>query len=395
MNIKEGSPFTPGNPVPVELFVGRAKQIEETINYVKQTSSGRQENIFLIGSRGIGKSSLASFLRYYVSSKMNFLSVHVFLGRVSTLEEMVQFIFDKILKEVNEQATLQSIVNFFGKYIKEVGLFGISVAFAPPQDDLKELVKKFPEAINNLLKKIKEQKRGLFIVLDDINGLTEKVEFANWYKSFVDEVATHYKDFPVFIMLIGLPEKRNALLRLQPSLMRIFRIVEIAKLSDEEVEKFLSSAFEKVSVKVEEEAMKIMVQYSGGLPLLMHEIGDAVFWTDTDNLITRQDAIQGVMIAAQKVGEKYLDPKVYRALRSELYKSILRKLGEIRSTKFNKKEIENKLDSQEKKVFHNFLRKMKDLEVIETDTEGSLGSYRFVNEIYPVYIWMQSGNPKR
>ncbi len=148
-------------------------------------SSGKQENIFLIGNRGIGKSSLASFLRYYVSSKMNFLGVHVFLGRVSTLEEMVQHIFDKILKEVNTQSNLQSIVKLFGKYIKEVGLFGITLTFAPPQEDLRELVNKFPEAIYNLLKKIKQQKKGLFIVLDDINGLTEKIDFANWYKIII------------------------------------------------------------------------------------------------------------------------------------------------------------------------------------------------------------------
>ncbi len=396
MNMKEYSPFTPGYPVPVELFVGRAKQIEEIIKYVRQTSTtGKPENVFLIGRRGIGKSSLASFLRYYVSSKTDFLGVHVFLGRVSTLEEMVQLIFDKILKEVNEQASLQSLIKLFGKYIKEVGLFGISITFAPPQEDLKELVKKFPEAINNLLTKIKEQRKGLFIVLDDINGLTEKIDFANWYKSFVDEVATHFKHFPVFIMLIGLPEKRDALLSLQSSLMRIFRVVEIAKLSDEEVEKFLLNAFTKVSMEVENKAMRIMVHFSGGLPLLMHEIGDAVFWVDDDNIITEEDAKKGVIIAAQKVGEKYLDPKVYRALRSERYRSILRKLGETNSTKFNKKEIEDRLNSNEKKVFHNFLQKMKELEVIEIDKESGPGSYRYVNEIYPVYVWIQSENYRR
>ncbi|MEA1944750.1 MAG: BREX system ATP-binding domain-containing protein [Euryarchaeota archaeon] len=91
--MKENSPFTPGNPAPVELFVGRVEQIEEILRYVRQTASGRQENVFLAGERGIGKSSLAAFLRYLVNRE-NFLAIHVFLGGVTDLEELVRRIFE-------------------------------------------------------------------------------------------------------------------------------------------------------------------------------------------------------------------------------------------------------------------------------------------------------------
>ena len=390
---KENSPFTPGSPVPVELFVGRLEQVEELIKYANEASFGKQENIFLTGDRGVGKSSLASFLRYFVSTKNNILGIHVFLGRVTTLEEMVQHIFDKLLKEVKEQTWFKDIAKFFGKHIEEIGLFNISVRFAPPQKDLKELVREFPASLNNFLEKLKEKKVGLFIALDDINGLVENPDFANWYKSFVDEVATHYKDFPAFIMLIGLSEKRGILYKLQPSLMRVFRVIEIEKLSDKEVEEFLSQAFKSANIKVETEAMELMVTFSSGLPLLMHEIGDATFWIDTDGIINKKDAIQGILTAAENAGQKYLVPKVYESIRSPLYRSILRKLGEGEippSRNFKKKEVEAQLNEREKKVFPNFLRRMKKLEVIEADMEGGMGAYRFINEIYPVYIWMES-----
>jgi len=392
MNNKEVSPFTPGSPVPVELFVGRSEQIKELIQYAKQISSGKQENIFLTGDRGIGKSSLASFVRHIVSNRENILSIHVFLGRVSTLEEVVRHIFEQILKETKEEAWFNDIAKFFGRYIKEIGLFGISVSFNPPAGDLKELVRNFPEALHNLLERIKRQKSGLFIILDDINGLVEKEDFANWYKSFVDEVATHFnKDFPVFIMLIGLHEKRDALSRLQPSLMRIFRVVEIEKLSNKEVKDFFLSAFGRVDIKVKSEAMELMVRFSSGLPLLMHEIGDATFWIDTDGVIDEKDAINGVIAAAEKVGQKYLNPKVYNAVRSPRYRSILRKLGKRPlSRNFVKKDVETRLNGEEKKVFHNFLKRMRELGVIEGDFERGRGAYRFVNEIYPIYIRMES-----
>ncbi len=392
---KENSPFTPGSPVPVELFVGRSEQIEELIKYAKEASLGKQENIFLVGDRGVGKSSLASFLRHLVSAKSNILSIHVFLGRVTTLEEMVRLIFDKLLKEVKEKTWFKDIADLFGKHIEEIGLFNISVRFAPPQKDLKELVREFPVSLNNFLEKLKKKKAGLFIALDDINGLVENSDFANWYKSFVDEVATHYKDFPVFIMMIGLHENRDILYNLQPSLARVYRLIEIEKLSDEEVLKFLSQAFEIANIKVEKEAMDLMVIFSSGLPILMHEIGDATFWMDTDGIIDENDAYTGIFLAAENVGKKYLDPKVYRAIRSQRYRSILRKLGKSLSRTFKKGEVKAKLNEREQKVFDNFLRRIKKLGVIESDIEGGRGAYRFVNEIYPVYIWMESKKSRK
>ncbi len=312
------------------------------------------------------------------------------------MEGLVHHIFDELLKESKGQSWFKEITDFFGKYnIEEVGLFGVTVSFSPLEKDLKELIATFPEAIWNLLEKIKKEKKGLFIILDDINGLVDKPEFAHWYKSFVDEIATHekYKHFPVSIMLIGLPEKRDALIKSQPSLMRIFRVVEIEKLTDEEVRNFMSKAFEGVGIKVEPKGMDVMVRYSSGLPILMHEIGEAVFWQDVDGIIDGGDALRGLMAAAQNVGRKYLDPKVSRAIRSERYKSILMKLGRepLRlSRNFTRREVEAVLNQNEKKVFDNFLTRIRKLGIIEPDLDRGPGAYRFVNEIYPVYIYMES-----
>ncbi|MBU7030255.1 MAG: hypothetical protein HXS48_25200 [Theionarchaea archaeon] len=364
--------------------------MKEMARYIKQALHKNQENAFLLGDRGIGKSSAASFLRYFAEKQENMLGIHIFLGGVSDLSDIVHHIFEQILKESKGQTWFENIRKFFGNYIKEIGLFGISVSFTPSREDLRELTRKFPEALHNVLKELEGQKSGLFIALDDINGLANKLEFANWYKSFVDEVATHYDKFPVFMILIGLPETRDTLLSQQPSLMRIFRIVEIERLSDGEVEEFFHKAFDKANMKAKNEAIDIMAKYSSGLPILMHEIGEAVFWMDQDSIIDEEDALVGVLTAAERIGKKYLDPKVYRAIRSKRYRSILRKLGQPISKCFTKKEIEKRLNESEKKVFHNFLRKLKDIGILEQDVEKGRGAYRFVNEIYPVYIWIES-----
>jgi len=193
------------------------------------------------------------------------------------------------------------------------------------------------------------------------------------------------------LMLIGLPEKRDRLSGLQPSLMRIFGVTEVDRLTDQEVEEFLHKSFSSVGIKVTSNAMKTLVKYSSGLPILMHEIGDATFWLDSDAVINGDDAFYGVVEAAGRIGKKYLDPKVYRTIRSSRYRSILRKLGQqLIGAQFTKKAVAAGLDDAERKVFHNFLRKLTELGILEKDIEAPRGTYRFVNDLYYVYIFMES-----
>jgi hypothetical protein len=388
MIMKDRSPFTPGNPVPVELFVGRSSQLEEILKNVKQARTGKQENIFLAGERGIGKSSFAKFV-CNMACKEKLLSVHVFLGQVTSLDEMVRRVFEELIKVSNTQSWYEKISGYFKDKIQQIDLFGVAVSFNPSEEDTRDIVNNFSFALSNIAEKIKPEKSGLFIVLDDIDAISKTPEFANWYKSFVDRVATHSDFFPICIMLIGLPEFRDNLSKNQPSLMRVFRVVEIEKLQDQEVRDFFERAFKKVNILVEEQAMKIMVKYSSGLPTIMHEIGDAIFWVDTDGIVNVDDVGKGVIIAAGNIGKKYLDPLVYRAIRSEKYRSILRKLGESPESRFKKTDIVAKLTPEEKKVFDNFLRKMRELGVIIADQESDRGTYKFINDIYPVYIFME------
>jgi DNA-binding NtrC family response regulator len=59
---KGNSPFYPDQSVPVELFVGRAAQIEHIMTRaVGQVAAGKPVYVFLKGEHGIGKTSVARF----------------------------------------------------------------------------------------------------------------------------------------------------------------------------------------------------------------------------------------------------------------------------------------------------------------------------------------------
>lgn len=389
---KEYSPFTPGVPVPIEFFVGRTEEIKKIIGRVEKSVAQKSiERIFVSGERGIGKSSLCSFARIIAEDRCSVIGLHVFLGGVNSLEEMARRIFERLLQDSRGKPWFESVKSFLGNHVREVGLFGISLKFEASEQDLSQAVSDFVPAIKNLLSKLNREKRGLVLILDDLNGLAASAQFANWIKSIVDEVATSRESIPLTMILVGLPERRRQLIENQPSLDRVFDLIEIKRFSRKECDEFYQKAFSKVSTTVSPEALDLFWRYSNGFPVFMHEIGDAAYKIDQDNHIDKKDASQGIMRAVQVIGVKYIEPKVTEAIRSEKYRDILRLIvkDEPKPT-FTRKEVMSKLSESQKKVFDNFIQRMKKLGVIESAKSHGAGSYTFTSEIYTLFFWLQT-----
>ena len=392
--VKEYSPFTPGVPVPIEFFVGREKETTEIIEKVaKSVARKTLERVFITGERGIGKSSLCRMAVRIAEEKHEVMSLHVFLGGVTSLEEMVRRIFERLLQESRHRSWFDGVKGFLGNHVKEVGLFGVSLAFDAPQRDLSQAVSAFGPTLRKLLKRIDSQRKGLLIVLDDLNGLAGKDAFANWLKSLVDEIATARDPLPLTLILAGLPERRTQLLDTQPSLDRVFDLVAIRPLDREETGLFFQNTLKKVNVGVTADALNVFWRFSGGYPVFLHEIGDAVFKADTDGKIQTDDAFKGVINAARVIGDKYIEPKVLDAIWSERYRGILRKFfGKAGfSSEFTKDDILGRISPDEGKVLSNFIQKMKTLGVIHQRPEMGKGHYKFTSELYGLYFFIRAG----
>ena len=161
--------------------------------------------------------------------------------------------------------------------------------------------------------------------------------------------------------------------------------------STEETETFFTQSFEKVGVEVEKEALYVLSYYSGGHPALAHEIGDATFKVDEDNIISQNDAVVGVINAAEVVGRKYIEPQVYEAIKSDRYKSILNTLlKDPGPESFRRRDILRSLEPDEEKVLDNFLKKMTDLGVFVKDPDHGRGAYKFAQELHFVYFWLRA-----
>ncbi len=390
--VKEYSPFTPGIPVPLEFFVGRLKEIERMIDSVRKSIAQRTiERLFVTGERGIGKSSICRFVQSAAEKDSQVLPIHVFLGGVDRLEEMVRRIFERLLRESTNQPWFGRIKDFLGNHVKQMDIFGVTVEFSASERDLTRAVSDFIPTMKNLLDKFGEERKGILLILDDINGLAGMPAFANWLKSLVDEFATTAGSFPLALVLAGLPERRRQLVNQQPSLDRVFEIVAISRFDRQETVDFFHRAFSKVNTQVDDEAVELLYRYSGGYPVLMHELGDAVFKADVDNRIDRRDALVGIIRGAEVIGAKYVEPQVTAAIRSEKYQGILRRIAkEPFEHRFTRKDAVARLSPAEARVFDNFLRRMETLGAIRKDPNRGPGSYEFTSEIHYLFFWLQA-----
>jgi hypothetical protein len=167
-------------------------------------------------------------------------------------------------------------------------------------------------------------------------------------------------------------------------------------LKDDEIRDFFTKIFNGIGIGINEDAMKLMIRFSSGFPNMMHEIGDGIFWRNNDNIIDYNDTLEGIIRAGQEIGWKYLQPALDKSIRSESYLSIFRTLGEHFPSHelseeyiFRKKDIEDILDPKEKKAFSDFLKRARDLNIIEYAEGYKQGVYTFTNNLYPIYFLIQ------
>ena len=390
--IKE-SLFQPGQPVSADRFKGREEIIHEILKYFPSVKSGNPQHFFITGKRGMGKTSLGNFISDFASKNYSMVTAHVMNYGVHSIDDLIIQIIERILNSIKSEKWSEKIFGFLQNHIESVGLGGMNVKFKPSEKELLNIKDNFAFYLVDLVNNFKD-KDGLFIVIDDINGLSDTSDFANWYKSFTDTLATSLDNAPICMMLTGYPEKFIKLYNHNPSFNRIFHVHELRQLNDDEIKDFYQDIFSIYNMDVDFPALELMTKYSSGMPTMMQEIGDAAFWSDEDNFIDKNDAIKGIIEAGNRIGLKYLQPLLDQKIRSENYLSMFKKIGNelvgASNTTFTKKEFSDVLNEQETKVFKDFISRAKKLGIIELASSKKQGEYQFTNQLYPLYFMIQT-----
>jgi len=393
MNVerKGQSPFYPGQPVPVDLFVGRAAEVARIKRATDQVAGGKPQAVFVTGEYGIGKSSLARFVRVLSESEPGLLGFHVMLGDADSLEDLaVRTVQTVVNAEAAKPTVSETIRNLLAEYIGQQSLFGITLHLEKLRSDAADISRGYLPFLQKLYRQIEGKGyRGLMVILDEINGLAGKDVFARFLKNLIDENALSDRPLPVLFMVCGTEERHREIIDRHRPVERIFDVAHIEPMTEAEMREFFERAFGSAAMRVNEDAMSLLCDYSGGLPKLMHLLGDAAFWIASENVVTHRVAIDAVFAAAEDVGRKFVDQQVYRALRSKDYHSILHKLARHDfDLVFKRSDIVTGLNQEERQKFDNFLQRMKRLNVLTSGEER--GEYTFRDRLTRLYLTMQA-----
>ena len=386
------SPFEPRQPVSPEKLEGRENIIEDYARFLSMAANGQPQHFYLNGNRGVGKSSVASYMIEYAKVRYNMLGIHIYNDGVHSIDDLIRNIVEKLLNEIKNDSESRKIIDFFKNNIETVGFLGNTIKLRKNDDIIINDIKdSFAEFIVNTINNLKN-KNGLFIVIDDINGLSETPYFANWYKSFADSLATNFNSpVPFAMMLTSHPKVVKSLYSYNHSFNRIFVYRYIDFLQENEVKDFFIKRFGSRNLEIDDDALKLMLEFSAGSPTMMQNIGDEIYWINNSDIISREIALEGIKQANREIELRYLQSTLDEFNIGENDLNILRALGKdfinnaYGSYSFKISDISRYLSKFDEELFIDFIQKSIDADIIELKSESD-EEYIFSNDLYPIYF---------
>ena len=149
---------------------------------------------------------------------------------------------------------------------------------------------------------------------------------------------------------------------------------------------FFKNTFDSLNIKIDDnELLNEMIYFTYGVPLLMQQIGDGVFWSIENNVVDENSVYEGIKKAAFELRLKLL--KNLNEIKNPHYNNILIKLAENNKINFNRDELSSLLTDNENKVLNEFICEMIDLNIIQYIKNDE---FEFINPAYFVYFLINS-----
>ena len=179
----------------------------DILKYFPSIISGNPQHFFIISEN---KTLLANNILDASKKEFSMITAHINCSNIKNIEDFIIQIIGELLNSINSK----KIFDYLQDNIEIV-----DGDLKPSDSQLRYIKDNFAFCLNDLVSIFKNP---LFIVIDDISSLTNIPEFANWYKSFVDTMATSIDFMPIGIMLTGCCDDFKNLYKQNSSLNRVF-----------------------------------------------------------------------------------------------------------------------------------------------------------------------------
>lgn len=301
LSYKATQVFTPGAPISErDLFAGRLEQVRKVVDTV--VSPGR--HVLLYGERGVGKTSLANVLETFLQDD----TITVLVPRVNcdasdNFTTLWQKLFENIRLTERHPGTGFEATDTTISYPLSDTL----------QDDLA------PSTIRRVLKEISEQSM-LIPIFDEFDRLND-----NQIALLMADTIKALSDYSIAatIVLIGVAESVDDLIREHQSIERCLVQVPMPRMSNDELTEILDKGLRELNMSILPEPKEKIIGLSQGLPYVTHSL----------SLTATKAALEG---HSMEIKQEHLDSGIKASL-TDWQQSI--KSSYYDATKSNRRNI--------------------------------------------------------
>ncbi len=276
----------------------------------------------LSGVRGVGKTVLLNEMRNHAEEAGWFvvnLEARPDEAGASSARQILAREITAQARRLSRSATmtdrvrtaLQSVSSFNVK----LGTSGIDlgVEIAPGRADSGDIEVDLPELVQDLCAALKEDDGALGLFIDELQDLDPALLRA----LLVTQHQAGQRGWPFYIIGAGLPHLPGILAETRSYAERLFDYRTIARLPDPEATSALVDPVQSGGVSFEPEALRLLLDASGGYPYFLQEYGRAAWEVAPGPSIVAEDARASVIIGLQRLDDGFFRSRWNRATPSE------------------------------------------------------------------------------
>ena len=403
------NPFKPNAPISPGMFVGRVPELEKLEACLLQTKASLSMSFMITGERGIGKTSLLSYLSNVATGlipldgkQLNFLVINVDIEKSTTLFGFVKKIEIALRRELSKTEKGRAFFTDAWQFLKKVEVAGFKINSEMSSDISETFFEEFSYSLIDTVARITsaaEQKGkldshydGVLILVDEADNASKELDLGTFVKLTLERLQKAGIENLMF-GLAGLPNVKKNLFESHPSSLRVLEDVELLRLSDQEVRRVIKICMQEAErlngepFSFDSAAESLMVDLSEGYPHFIQQYGFCAFAKAASNTITANDVLSGATGkkgALELIGDRYYRDDFYNKIQVDSYREVLRIMSDFLDQWVTKAQIRTSF-SGKPSTLDNALHALKDRNIILIK-EGEKGTYRLQDRGFAHWI---------
>lgn len=318
----ELNPYNPGSGVQPPFLAGRQSEIDAFDLLVARTKLSRHSrSMMLSGLRGVGKTVLLNRLRG-IARAHDWLTIKIEAQSGAAAAKDVRNILARELQIASRRYVQRSAEPKFKTMLRTVSSFGatfgvtgisLDVELDPSRAQTGMVDIDLRDVIEDVAYALRSLRQGFVIFIDEMQDLDEELLIAL-------VAAQHHasqNELPFFVVGAGLPNLPARLADARSYAERLFDYRVIGKLTQGETEESFVIPARTVGPTFSQEALKILVNASGGYPYFVQEFGSAMWNVATTHPFQEIDAITAVNAGLLRLDSGFFPSRWDRATPKE------------------------------------------------------------------------------